>query len=401
LGHVFRLADDAKVGRALVVGPWLAGAWWARVQYEKPCPPTPTEIRGRYRTVGLLPYAAGVRADFYDAGGKRLNRVEYSLLPAANWTPFSVRFDKFPVRTARMEFSFGLGQHTQGEVWFAQLEKRPAGPHPLADLPAPKLTRSAPPGQQKGTGFWRVERFDETWWLIDPEGRPSYSRATAPPNPPATWKEALAAADKYVGELRDWGFDGLAGWHSLRLHALYNRELRKQGRPTIPQFAVLNYHDCFKHGEYDVLTDRHGRQKSGEHGFPDPYHRRMERAGAGQRLVRTEEGGSRLVVSRCGSDPGHRARQAAQITADFFNEPQLVGAHWFIYGDFDSADREANRGLVRSDGQPWDELVRELKAVHRDIQDHLRSGPPAAHRPRSRAGATDSARRPESPASAR
>ena len=62
--------------------------------------------------------------------------------------------------------------------------------------------------------------------------------------------------------------------------------------------------------------------------------------------------------------------KAARITADFFNEPYLVGAHWFIYGDFDSPEREANRGLVRSDGQPWEELVRELKAVHRDIQDH-------------------------------
>ena len=129
-----RLADDAQVGRTLVVGPWLAGAWWARVQYEKPFPPVPTEVRGQYRTVDLLPYTAGVRADFYDAGGKRLNRVGYPLLPTAHWTPFSVRFDKFPVGTARMEFSFGLGQHTQGEVWFAQLETQPAGPHPLADF---------------------------------------------------------------------------------------------------------------------------------------------------------------------------------------------------------------------------------------------------------------------------
>ena len=56
-----------------------------------------------------------------------------------------MRFDKFPVGTARMEFSFGLAQHAQGEVWFAQLETHPAGPHPLADLPAPKLTRSSRP----------------------------------------------------------------------------------------------------------------------------------------------------------------------------------------------------------------------------------------------------------------
>jgi hypothetical protein len=71
-----------------------------------------------------------------------------------------------------------------------------------------------------------------------------------------------------------------------------------------------------------------------------------------------------------------RARQAARVSADFFNEPYLVGAHWFICGDFDSPEREANRGLVPSDGQPWDELVRELRAVHRDIQDHTLVGHP-------------------------
>ena len=61
------------------------------------------------------------------------------------------------------------------------------------------------------------------------------------------------------------------------------------------------------------------------------------------------------------------------ITADFFNEPYMVGAHWFIYGDFDTAEREANRGLVRSDGRPWEELVRELGAIHRDIESFVKS----------------------------
>ena len=548
----FRLANDPKVGRSLVVGPWLAGAWSARVQYEKPYPPAPTEVRGQYRTIQLLPYTAGVRADFYDTRGKRLSRVEYPLLPSTDWAPFSVRFDKFPVGTARVEFSFGLYQHTEGEAWFARLEVQPAGTHPLAALPAPKLTRATAPPQQKATGFWRVERSGETWWLIDPQGRPGYSRATAPPNPPATWSEGLAAAEKHVGQLREWGFDGLAGWHSLRLYANYNRHLKQQGRPTIPQFAVLNYHDCLKYGQYDLLTDRRGRQKSGEHGFPDPFDPRFEAAARKRaedwtslvrddpnfvawfvdneigfndlhRFVWSPHCGQALVAflrqrypqiavlnHRWGTaladydslaaakpeplldagpmhedfiafarrlyqqyvevtlrvtretDPNHlvasnrhnlgglehwlpnidlcaaydlvavnlypdnqeagvgpnglsvlrevarrsgrpviigewsvpaldsglyqqkkavldwsfpqavptqamRARQAAHITSDFFNEPCVVGAHWFIYGDIDSPDREANRGLVRSDGRPWDELVQELKKVHREI----------------------------------
>ena len=252
--------------------------WSARVEYNKPYPPVPTEIRGKYRTAELPLYTATVRADIYDARGKRLAEVSYPLVPAAEWKPFSVRFDKFPVGAAHMQFSFGLGQHTEGEVWFAQLEAHPAGPHPLADLPAPRLTRPGPPPRQKGSGFWRVEQFGETWWLLDPQGRPNYSLATAPPKPPATREEGMAAADKYVSQLRDWGFNGLAGWHSLPLYAYYNREVRKQGRPAIPQFAVLNYHKCLKHGQYDLLTDRRGRQKSGTHGFPDPFDPRFEAA---------------------------------------------------------------------------------------------------------------------------
>ena len=56
----------------------------------------------------------------------------------------------------------------------------------------------------------------------------------------------------------------------------------------------------------------------------------------------------------------------------------MVGAHWFIYGDFDNPQREANRGLVRSDGQLWEYFVRELAAVHAKIDVHIgRSRAPA------------------------
>jgi len=29
-------------------------------------------------------------------------------------------------------------------------------------------TRPSPPARQKGSDFWRVERFGGTWWLLDP-----------------------------------------------------------------------------------------------------------------------------------------------------------------------------------------------------------------------------------------
>jgi hypothetical protein len=66
-----------------------------------------------------------------------------------------------------------------------------------------------------------------------------------------------------------------------------------------------------------------------------------------------------------------RATQAAAIVTDYYNEPYMVGAHWFIYSDFHSPDREANRGLVRSDGTPYEELTSALTKVHGRVTESL------------------------------
>jgi hypothetical protein len=59
-----------------------------------------------------------------------------------------------------------------------------------------------------------------------------------------------------------------------------------------------------------------------------------------------------------------RARQAAKVTADLYNMPFIIGSHWFIWRDFDSEERQANRGLFKAGGEPWTELQEALKAVH-------------------------------------
>ena len=59
-----------------------------------------------------------------------------------------------------------------------------------------------------------------------------------------------------------------------------------------------------------------------------------------------------------------RARQAAQIQADLFNLPFVIGAHWFIWRDIDTPARQANRGLFRADGRPWPELAQALAELN-------------------------------------
>lgn len=61
-----------------------------------------------------------------------------------------------------------------------------------------------------------------------------------------------------------------------------------------------------------------------------------------------------------------RAAQAARLTVDLFNLPFVVGAQWFTWKDYRSS-RHANRGLLTADGEPWDELLRQLRAAQQRI----------------------------------
>ncbi|MBI4893396.1 MAG: beta-galactosidase [Acidobacteria bacterium] len=63
-----------------------------------------------------------------------------------------------------------------------------------------------------------------------------------------------------------------------------------------------------------------------------------------------------------------RARQAARVTLDLFNLPFVIGAHWFIWSDFDSQRRQANRGLFRADGTPWVALQTAIVTANERIE---------------------------------
>lgn len=67
------------------------------------------------------------------------------------------------------------------------------------------------------------------------------------------------------------------------------------------------------------------------------------------------------------ADQARRATQAGQLELDFYNLPFVVGTHWFTWRDIDTPDRRANRGLVRTDGTPWEQLWVALRQAHQTI----------------------------------
>lgn len=65
----------------------------------------------------------------------------------------------------------------------------------------------------------------------------------------------------------------------------------------------------------------------------------------------------------CVDTQTERARQAAYITAQFYNMPYVVGSHWFIWSDLDNS-RSANRGIFQSDNvTPWTQLKNSITSV--------------------------------------
>lgn len=58
-----------------------------------------------------------------------------------------------------------------------------------------------------------------------------------------------------------------------------------------------------------------------------------------------------------------RADQAARVTLEFFSLPFVVGSHWFTWKDFSTPARRANRGIVRTGGEPWPEVREALRSA--------------------------------------
>ena len=47
----------------------------------------------------------------------------------------------------------------------------------------------------------------------------------------------------------------------------------------------------------------------------------------------------------------------------YLDMPSVVSAYWFSWADFDSPQRQSNRGLFKANPQPWPELQEALKDV--------------------------------------
>jgi len=267
------IQQDPRQGPCLVIGPWIAGRWSARYQYEKKFPFTKATISGVYKTEEVPPFFAAVTVNYY--GEKdRIARERYTLASAPDWRPFRVPLRRIPQGAIAMAPGFGLDRQCRGRVYFAQLTiAEGVEPLEVPDNPG-TVARPAPPKNFKKGNFFRLARRKHTWWFVTPQGKAFYSLGT-----PVKWfgkdPAGLGRGRDYVAFMRTTGFNSVAGWSGYEhWHAL--NEARGGGdNAPLPLFYALQTPTLA--GGFDRLKNAKGEEIAG-HRFPDPFDPAFQRA---------------------------------------------------------------------------------------------------------------------------
>lgn len=252
---------DPRVGPYFEIGPWQAGRGGARLEYVERLPILEGQVRGWYRTVGVLPYTVEVSL-LFQGPGERARRQSFSLGPSPEWSEFVLPIRRAPESGRSVIIAAGLRRLTEGRVQFAGVTV--SGERFQTHFPEQlgPITRPAPPAKQPGEGFYRIGRADGAWWLITPDGRPFYSIGTDGP------RFEGGSHEHYLETLRVLGFNSLAGWTDLGSWGPLNDDRVAASRFPPAVFSSLPTSSA--RGEHDCLSTRPG------HTFPDPFDPRWE-----------------------------------------------------------------------------------------------------------------------------
>lgn len=206
-----RWLANVQGGTALPAwGPTKAGTWKYGVAYRLTLALTPEGIRGTAKDpAGRVVWQNGFRFP----KGRAESSIVRTGRPALDAGGFRVYFDDLAVEV-------------QDAVAPPPAEAAPK--FPAYDRAAMSRIKA------KATGFFRVQKIDDIWWLIDPKGYAFYDVGTDHARYDGHWCQKLGYAPygrnmkrkfpneddwckETVDRLKDWGFTTIAAGHSASL----------------------------------------------------------------------------------------------------------------------------------------------------------------------------------------
>lgn len=262
-------------GEVLTVGPWIAGKKDVRLRYQYSLPVREGTICGKFRTEGLYPREGNIWIT-YKNGEKHVTELNFWFGQTDEWTEFC-----FPVFEPidgcdTILVSFGFHMKTHGRLYITDLHF--GAPHHLEmpKEPAPVLTRSATPPTFAPAEFVRLEKTeDDTWWLVDTDGKPFYSAGCA------MYNNRITPAETYP-TLDELSVNTIANGSSLEAWSEFNEKQIAEGKPTVFQFYRVNT-DISSRSPYVGLMNPDEARSNADpekqlaaiggfnHAFPDPF----------------------------------------------------------------------------------------------------------------------------------
>jgi hypothetical protein len=274
-------ADFSIEPGSITIGPWRTGSFAARLEYVKPMPAAEATVTGSFRTERLYIHDALVRIT-YNGDGKRISVLNFPLAAPEDWQPFAVPVKAPPPGATEVLVSFGLGEKTEGRVFFRDLRVSPGRITPEFPARPAALVRPRPPRGWKPAPFVRVENAGGAWWLVDASGKPffSFGSVVRYSKEPGTEPER-----KVYAILRAMGMNSLAAGHDPARWAAFNDEQMARAEAPVFQFRTL---ETRVGAGYDTLVDAAGNNPGDSqaksaarggfnHAFPDPFDPQWEK----------------------------------------------------------------------------------------------------------------------------
>jgi len=306
ISNISEITDTIRLGitdesvhtgeQAMEIGRVWTESWEANgIKTETPVPVDPSRkyiLSFWYRTSRIdeypIPLVAGFRVNREGNDPLRYNKF---LSTREHWTQIFWLLDALPPDAISTDLVFHLWIRTKGSVFLDDIELRIADKSDIAHfekwrrIPAPAPLGKATPNEFVGSGNFRVDKDSSRWWLVDPEGRPSWAIATMGEIPGgrgngnvqlAEWFEKEYRGDrmKYANMqyelLQSWGFNSLAGWTASEFASITEEKFIKK-EAYLPMYRVLNFSIMGADKDY-YAKDNKGQQKGvHDHSFPDPF----------------------------------------------------------------------------------------------------------------------------------
>ncbi len=270
-----------------------------------------------------LPFMVNVRVQRKSHDPLLFKRLKIS--SSAVWRQVHLLIDQLPSDAVSADVGFMVSMRTRGEVLIDDVLFRKAGKKDFEfvekwrrqDLPA--VTRNAATVSLAPAGNFRLAEAKGVWWLIQPNGKPTWSIGTMGRYPseerssPSMRKWVLERysnpadyREMFHGLVAGWGFNSFDGWTDDEYGPIVEKRYLKD-ETYLPMFKVLSLSRDIDPGL--CARDRDGKVRSGPHAFPDPFNPQWRE---------------------------HAAQKAASSIEAFKNKPWLVG--WFVDNEIEFMD---------------------------------------------------------------